>query len=114
MKRYRARLGLQGFDAVDSIGNSGGLALFWHESLSVEVVFSNQRCIDAQVKAGADDPPWRLTCVYGEPRVEDQHNMWSLLENLSAQSDLPWLVVGDFNECMWDFEHFSMTPRPAG
>lgn len=22
--------------------------------------------------------------------------------------------MGDFNECMWDFEHFSLTPRPAG
>ena len=42
MKRYRARLGLRGFDGVDNDGNSGGLALFWHETLSVDVVFANQ------------------------------------------------------------------------
>lgn len=111
MKRYRARLGLQGFDGVDSNGNSGGLALYWHESLTVEVKFSNARCIDAVVNAGPDVPPWRLTCVYGEPRVEYRHLMWSLLKNMCASSDLPWLVVGDFNECMWDFEHVSLSAR---
>jgi endonuclease/exonuclease/phosphatase (EEP) superfamily protein YafD len=23
----------------------------------------------------------------------------------------PWLVIGDFNEVMWSFEHFSSTRR---
>uniref|UniRef100_A0A8R7V1H3 Endonuclease/exonuclease/phosphatase domain-containing protein n=1 Tax=Triticum urartu TaxID=4572 RepID=A0A8R7V1H3_TRIUA len=59
--------------------------------------------MDAYVKLGPDDAMWRLTCVYGEPRVEDRHNIWTMLNNMSTQSDLPWLVVGDFNECMWDF-----------
>ncbi|XP_073368034.1 uncharacterized protein [Aegilops tauschii subsp. strangulata] len=27
---------------------------------------------------------------------------------------MPWVVVGDFNEAMWSFEHFSDTPRSAG
>ena len=105
MKKHRSRFGLKGFDGVDRNGNSGGLALYWHESLMVNVVFSNQRCIDAHVKLGTDEDTWCLTCVYGEPRVEDRHNMWSLLNNMSAQSDMSWLVVGDFNECMWEFEH---------
>lgn len=102
---------MRGFDGVNSNGNSGGLALYWHETLSVDVVFSNERCIDAHIRAGPDEAPWRLTCVYGEPRVEDRHLMWSLMQDLCARSDVPWLVVGDFNECMWDFEHFSSTAR---
>lgn len=40
--------------------------------------------------------------------------MWSLMQDLCAKSDLPWLVVGDFNECMWAFEHFSLTARAPG
>ena len=40
--------------------------------------------------------------------------MWSILRDLHRQSDLPWVVVGDFNEAMWSFEHFSATPRSAG
>lgn len=31
---------------------------------------------------------------------------------MHQHSDLPWLVVGDCNEAMWSFEHFSYTPRP--
>lgn len=39
--------------------------------------------------------------------------MCTLLQDLKGRSDLPWLVVGDFNEAMWSFEHFSSTPRPV-
>jgi hypothetical protein len=35
-----------------------------------------------------------------------------MLRNLKNESDLPWCVMGDFNEAMWSFEHFSVTPRP--
>lgn len=52
-----------------------------------------------------------MTCVYGEPRVENRHLMWSKLLNLKGTNDLPWLVVGDFNEALWGFEHMSATPR---
>ena len=38
MKRYKARLGLRGFERVSSNGNCGGLALYWHESISVRMV----------------------------------------------------------------------------
>lgn len=37
--------------------------------------------------------------------------MWSLLQTLRMQSDLPWCVMGDFNEALWSFEHLSVTPR---
>lgn len=49
--------------------------------------------------------------MYGEPRVENRQIMWAKLQQLRNTNDLPWLVVGDFNEAMWDFEHLSVTPR---
>jgi endonuclease/exonuclease/phosphatase family metal-dependent hydrolase len=39
--------------------------------------------------------------------------MWDLLRNLKTRSNLPWLVVGDFNEALWQEEHLSKTPRPV-
>lgn len=36
--------------------------------------------------------------------------MWSKLQNLKAESDLPWCVMGDYNEALWSFEHLSVTP----
>jgi endonuclease/exonuclease/phosphatase family metal-dependent hydrolase len=38
--------------------------------------------------------------------------MWETLRWLKGISNLPWLVLGDFNETMWGYEHFSSTPRP--
>jgi hypothetical protein len=51
--------------------------------------------------------------VYGEPCTEHRYLMWETLCHLHAVSDLPWMVVGYFNETMWGFEHFSATTRPA-
>jgi hypothetical protein len=114
MRRFHHRLGLKGFVGFDSSCLSGGLALFWHESLFVEIQSVNERYIDVHVCESLNKPQWRLTCVYGEPRVEDRHRMWDALRHLSTLSGLPWLVVGDFNEALWQEEHLSHTPRAVG
>jgi hypothetical protein len=111
IRRLRGRLGLRGFAGVDSDGLSGGLALFWCDQLKVEVQSMCERYIDVHVRITEDAPMWRLTCVYGELRTENRHEMWNLMRKLKMQSDLPWCVLGDFNEAMWSFEHFSASKR---
>ncbi|XP_040245505.2 uncharacterized protein [Aegilops tauschii subsp. strangulata] len=111
VQRLHNRLGLKGFAGVSSEGLSGGLALFWDEHLYVEIKEANQRYIDAHIGTAPGNVTWRLTCVYGEPRVENRYLMWDKMRELKAKSDLPWTVVGDFNEAIWQFEHFSLTCR---
>lgn len=96
---------------MDSDGLSGGLGLFWNDQLHVEIKDANERYIDAYVRLSDNAPLWRLTCVYGEPRSENRHHMWSLMQKLKTQSELPWCVLGDFNEALWSFEHFSASQR---
>jgi hypothetical protein len=43
--------------------------------------------------------------------MEDHHRMWDTLRHLSTLSDLPWHVVGDFSETLWQEEHLSHTLR---
>jgi hypothetical protein len=38
--------------------------------------------------------------------------MWDHLKALKASSSLPWVVLGDFNEALWHYEHFSARQRP--
>jgi endonuclease/exonuclease/phosphatase family metal-dependent hydrolase len=38
--------------------------------------------------------------------------MWKLLRGIKPCSQAPWLMIGDFNEAMWSFEHFSSRRRP--
>jgi hypothetical protein len=39
--------------------------------------------------------------------------MWETLPRLHDASDVPWMVVGGFNEIMWGFEHFLANSRPT-
>ena len=48
--------------------------------------------------------------MYGEPLVENRHITWTKLQNLATVNDLPWLIIDDFNEALWSFEHMSATP----
>jgi hypothetical protein len=90
---------------------SGGLALFWHESVDVEVKEVNNRFIHVYLKLSSIEPIWQATFVYGEPRTENRHRMWSSLCDLKASTTLPWCVIGDFNEALWQHEHLSICPR---
>jgi hypothetical protein len=104
-------MGLKGFTGVDSEGFSGGLALFWHESIEVIVKDATARYIDVWMRISPDEPMFHATFVYGEPRTENRHRMWSSLSTLCASSSLPWALIGDFNEALWSYEHFSAVPR---
>jgi endonuclease/exonuclease/phosphatase family metal-dependent hydrolase len=50
--------------------------------------------------------------VYGEACTQDRHIIWELLRRLKPLSGAPWMLIGDFNEAMWSFEHFSGRKRP--
>jgi hypothetical protein len=92
----RWRLGLKNCIAVDSDGNSGGIALFWHESVEVNLMEKNFRYIDVSTRICPSEPWFRITFVYGEPRTENRHRMWEALRRLRGVSDMPWLVMGGF------------------
>lgn len=106
------RLGLCNSLAVSSDGLSGGLALFWYESISVSLLSQGDRYFDVSIKEEPTDAPWRATFVYGEPCVENRKKMWDLMRDLCGVWQGPWLLLGDFNEEMWQYEYFSETPRP--
>src|SRR5438128_2581799 len=64
MKRLRSCLGLKGFVGVDCNGFSGGLALFWHESVDVDVKVLCDRYIDVWMRVSPDEPLFHATIVY--------------------------------------------------
>ena len=111
VKNLRWRLGLKGCLAIDSRGKRGGLALFWDENTQVNLLSINDRYIDVSICDCPNGAPWRATFVYGEPRVEDWHKLWEIMERLKTRSWEPWVVIGDFNEAMWQYEHFSKSKR---
>ena len=41
---------------------------------------------------------WRITRFYGHPDRRQRATIWNLLRILSVGSDLPWCIIGDFND----------------
>ena len=97
---------------VPSDGASSGLALLWRKEVTVHIHNYSSSHIDAFVDGGVDGW-WHLTGFYGNPETSRCYESWSLLKSLSNYSQLPRLVIGDFNELVGLSEKESGASRPA-
>ncbi|KAK1357910.1 Endo/exonuclease/phosphatase domain-containing protein [Heracleum sosnowskyi] len=96
MEELCSKLGFEGFIAVEPRGKSGGIAMFWKNADNVNLLSLSQSHIDIVIKS-FDKGEWRLTGIYGEPDRAQRHKTWDLLQNLSRDGNLPWCLMGDFN-----------------
>ncbi|XP_021304035.1 uncharacterized protein LOC110430565 [Sorghum bicolor] len=106
----RWKLEMLNLVTVDSVGTSGGLALFWRRGIEVEVKSFSKYHIDSVIKEN-DGIEWRFTGIYGESKNEDKDNTWEILRCLKEQFEMPWLCSGDFNEILFNFEKEGGQPR---
>ncbi|KAL6134326.1 hypothetical protein ACLB2K_066558 [Fragaria x ananassa] len=105
LNRLRFPLGYRNCEAVFSVGQSGGVALFWEDGLDVRFLSKSRYHVDVEVHAtDGSGITWRLTGFYGQPLASNRHLSWDLLQALSGDSSLPWIVVGDFNEILHEDE----------
>ena len=88
---------------MNSIGNSGGLCLFWNNCVVVDLISYSQGHIDTII-SGLGGKRWRFTGFYGHPEQSQRKNSWSLLQMIAGMSSLPWGCMGDFNEILCDSE----------
>ncbi|GMI91034.1 hypothetical protein HRI_002772700 [Hibiscus trionum] len=98
MAQVRRRCGfLNGID-VDAVGRSGGLTIGWKNNCDVSLRSYSQRHIDVLINDDSDGKTWRLTGFYGTPEKQNRAAAWNLLRQINDSPDIPWLIVGDFNE----------------
>jgi hypothetical protein len=71
MENLRYRLGIKECFAVKGEGKGGGLALFWTEEVTVDLLSFSDNHIDVHISGGPYDNMWRGTFVYGEPKAAD-------------------------------------------
>jgi hypothetical protein len=87
------------------------LLLLWKKEISIQQIFSAPNYIDVQINEGPNKV-WRLTGIYGEPRWEDKYKTWDKIRELKNNSNLPWILLGDFNEILFSHEKEGGNPRP--
>ncbi|KAG2635964.1 hypothetical protein PVAP13_2NG409003 [Panicum virgatum] len=81
--------------------SSGGLLLIWKKEVSVQCQGVSRYYVDVTKE---EEEEWRLTVIYGEPRWEHKHLTYEAMRSLHSGSDLPWLMLGDFNEILFHRE----------
>jgi hypothetical protein len=98
IKDLRWRLGLRNCITQLGKGKGAGIALYWDESIKLKVLSAGPRYIDVLINDVEKDRKWRGTFVYGEPKSSERHHMWTVLRRIKTDADVPWMMIGDFNE----------------
>jgi len=91
-----------GFDfcfTVNKQGQSGGFILYWNSSVNCSISNYSNNHIDAEIR-DINKGKWRLTGYYGFPNNGRRQEAWNFLRQLANVSNLPWCIIGDFNDIL--------------
>ena len=53
---------------------------------------------------------WLISAIYSSPRFEERCILCNNLRMIANMHDLPWALMGDFNEVLSDDEKFERNP----
>ncbi|GMI73050.1 hypothetical protein HRI_000974300 [Hibiscus trionum] len=113
MAEIRRKCGfLNGID-VSAVRRSGGLSLGWKNCCKVTLRSYSVRHVDVLIEDDSDGNKWRCTGFYGHPEEQHRGESWDLLRSLDDMPDIPWLVIGDFNELLLSSEKQGGRDRPV-
>ncbi|XP_024195607.1 uncharacterized protein LOC112198715 [Rosa chinensis] len=91
-------LGFTDSRIVEAEGFSGGLWLLWNKNKTqVDFIDDNFQSISVKITLPGK-PAWMLTVVYASPTHTTRSSLWPYFDNLAAITNLPWMLIGDFNE----------------
>lgn len=100
-------------ESVKPVRTGGGLALWWDNSVKVQVLFKSKNLFDTIVGL-PDGSHIRISWFYGPPKNQQKASFWNPLNSFSGSIDLPWLCAGDFNEFIWPHEKEGGKPWNPG
>lgn len=69
------------------VRKAGGVFLLWKEDVKVSLKSYNDDHIDVIIQEGANSQPFRFSGVYGQPKAENRHMTWALLNKVR------WMMV---------------------
>lgn len=68
----------------------------------MEIVTIDDQVINMLIKRGRN-PVWFLSAIYASPKLNFRNELWQYIKSGFMQ-DIPWLLVGDFNQVLDDSE----------
>ncbi|KAL5865802.1 hypothetical protein ACOSQ3_003316 [Xanthoceras sorbifolium] len=108
LERLLVLFGFSSKLVINRVGRSGGLCLFWSDSVEVDLITFSRHHIDTKIKSHGGFI-WRFTGFYGHPEGSQRQHSWTLLHlvgqtqkivvRLSSGPGLVWRMA----LCVWLF-----------
>ncbi|KAL4367155.1 hypothetical protein GQ457_05G022060 [Hibiscus cannabinus] len=95
----RTVLGFENCFFVDVGPGCTGLAIFWNNNITVDLLSYSALHIDVVITYDSSIS-FRFTGMHGRSESSLKKNNWALIDRLREASPLPWLLGGDFNEIL--------------
>ena len=54
--------------------------------------------------------PFLLTAIYASPNFSKRKILWNYLKNFASSVDLPWILLGDFNDMLEENDKIGELP----
>ena len=94
-------LPFDGFLCTNTIGFAGGIWVMWSTDLvEVEHLCSTEQEIHISVKVKGSNTLWLLSAIYASPHRSERRILWNNLSVIADLHNLPWVMVGDFNDIL--------------
>lgn len=104
-------LPLDGVAVADSIWFAGGIWMLCRSDLvQVEVLSATEQEIHSLIQVRSQNLHWLISVIYASLRFEERCILWNNLRILANMHDLPWALMGDFNEVLSKEEKYGRNP----
>ncbi|KAI9123514.1 hypothetical protein K1719_004814 [Acacia pycnantha] len=99
--RCLQKLGFDGLSFVSSLGSSGGLIVAWKSFKfdDVQVISTGRQFIHLRCVSGGRQP-FFLSAIYSLPTPSLKSDLWQSLSAFASSISAPWVLLGDFNDCL--------------
>jgi len=93
------RIGFEHFDFVAPNNHSGGLAVLWHNTnVHASLLNKDHRAIHMLVHDHISNHKVIIGGIYAPAQQREKAAFWNHLYRLNGVMNLPWCLIGDFNE----------------
>lgn len=110
IKPWLQHVGMDGFLSVEADGYAGGIWVAWNSNqIEVELLAANAQILTAIISQNGQ-PTCLFSVVYASPHFSFRQQLWNYLHQLGLIINVPWVILGDFNQPISPQDKFGGSP----
>ncbi|KAK4286588.1 hypothetical protein QN277_003124 [Acacia crassicarpa] len=111
VRKVRRRCGFTEEWIVNPVGKSGGLALWWSDVITINILFSSSNIIHTSVVSATLSTPTYIPFFWGPSDDVERELCWQEVRRISSNIRDSWMCIGDFNDILSQQEESGGRPK---